>query len=69
MIENCGVIVRTGAFGQAVGTMLGQFSRQSGKSKSLHQPVGLMSPMTTLQLRGRIKKVHTAQLNKPLGVF
>jgi hypothetical protein len=35
----------------------------------LHQPVGLISPLTTLQLLGRMKKVHTAQLNKPFGVF
>jgi hypothetical protein len=41
------------------------FPSQSGKSNSLHQPVGLMSPFTTLQLRGRMKNVQTAQLNMP----
>jgi hypothetical protein len=45
------------------------FPSQSGKSNSLHQPVGLISPFTTLQLRGRIKNVQTAQLNMPLGVL
>jgi hypothetical protein len=34
----------------------------------LHQPVSLISPLTTLQPRGRMKNVHTAQLNKPFGV-
>jgi hypothetical protein len=38
-------------------------SGQSGKSKNLHQPVAL--PLTTLQLRGRIKNEQTAELNKP----
>jgi hypothetical protein len=47
----------------------GYLRRQSAKSKSLHQPVGLISPLTTLQPRGRMKKVQAAQLNKPLGVF
>jgi hypothetical protein len=42
-------------------------SGQSGKSKNLHQPVGLISRLTTLQLRGRMNNVQTAQLNKPLG--
>jgi hypothetical protein len=28
-----------------------------------------MSPVTTWQLRGRMKKVQAAQLNRPLGVF
>jgi hypothetical protein len=41
---------------------------QSGKSKSLHHPVGLISPLTTLQLRGLTKSVQAAQLNMPLGV-
>jgi hypothetical protein len=41
---------------------------QSGKSNSLHQPVGLISPRTTWQLRGRMKNVQTAQLNMPFGV-
>jgi hypothetical protein len=44
------------------------FAFQSGKSKSLHQPVGLISPLTTLQPRGRMKKVQTAQLSKSFGV-
>src|ERR1700722_669851 len=40
-------------------------SGQSGKSKNLHQPVGLISPLPTLQLRGRMKNEQTAELNKP----
>jgi hypothetical protein len=40
-------------------------SGQSGKSKNLHQPVGLISPLTTLHLRRRMKNEQTAQLNKP----
>ena len=40
-------------------------SGQSGKSKNLHQPVGLISPLTALQLRGRMKNEQTAELNKP----
>ena len=44
------------------------FPSQSGKSNSLHQPVGLMSPSTTFQLRGLTKSVQAAQLNMPLGV-
>jgi hypothetical protein len=51
-----------------ISTVLGCLSRQSGKSKSLHHPVGLILPLTTLQPCGRIKNVQTAQLNKPLGV-
>jgi hypothetical protein len=42
---------------------------QSGRSKSLHQPAGLISPLTSLQLRGRMKNVQPAQLNNPFGVF
>jgi len=38
---------------------------QSGKSKNLHQPLGLMSPRTTSQDRGGRNKVQAAQL-KPL---
>ena len=40
-------------------------SGQSGKSKNLHQPVGLISSLTTLQLCGRMKNEQTAELNKP----
>jgi hypothetical protein len=29
----------------------------------------LISPLTTLQLRGFTKSVHAAQLNMPFGVF
>jgi hypothetical protein len=35
----------------------------------LHQPVGLMSPVTTLHERGVMKSVQAAQLNRPFGVF
>jgi hypothetical protein len=35
----------------------------------LHQPVGLISPLTTLQLCRRMKNEQTAQLNKPFGVL
>jgi hypothetical protein len=34
----------------------------------LHQPLGLISPITTLQLPGGMKNVQAAQLNKPFGV-
>jgi hypothetical protein len=40
-------------------------SGQSGESKNLRQPVGLISPLTTLRLRGPMKNEQTAQLNKP----
>ena len=56
------------AFGQ-MSTVLRYLRRQSAKSKSLHQPLGLISPLTTLQLRGWMKNVQAAQLNNPLGVF
>jgi hypothetical protein len=49
--------------------VLGHLRGQSAKSKSLHQPVGLISPLTTLQLRGFTKSVQAAQLNMPFGVF
>jgi hypothetical protein len=54
---------------QRISTALAFPSGQSGKSKNLHQPVGLISPLTTLQLRGRMKNEQTAQLNKPFGVL
>jgi hypothetical protein len=38
-------------------------------SKSLHQPVGLTVPATTLHEVGLMKNVQTAQLNMPFGVF
>jgi len=41
---------------------------QSGKSKKLAPPGGLIAPLTTLQLRGLTKSVQAAQLNMPLGV-
>jgi hypothetical protein len=34
----------------------------------LHQPVGLISPATTLHAFGLTKKLQTAQLNMPFGV-
>jgi hypothetical protein len=40
---------------------------QSGKSKNLHQPFGLMSPCTTSQDRGGRNKVQAAQVRPLLG--
>jgi hypothetical protein len=45
------------------------FTGQSGMSNNLHQPVGLISPLTILQLWGRMKKVQTVQLNMPFGLL
>jgi hypothetical protein len=40
---------------------------QSGKSKNLHQPFGLMSPSTTSQDRGGRNKVQAAQMRPLFG--
>src|SRR6516164_9864058 len=40
---------------------------QSGKSKNLHQPFGLMSPATTWQDRGGRNRVQAAQVRPPFG--
>jgi hypothetical protein len=40
---------------------------QSGKSKNLHQPFGLMSPATTWHERGGRNRVQAAQARLPFG--
>jgi hypothetical protein len=40
---------------------------QSGKSKNLHQPFGLMSPATTWHELGGRNRVQAAQARPPLG--
>jgi len=40
---------------------------QSGKSKNLHQPSGLMSPATTSQDRGLRNKLQAAQVSPFFG--
>jgi hypothetical protein len=40
---------------------------QSGKSKNLHQPFGLMSPATTWQDRSGRNRVQAAQARPPFG--
>ena len=40
---------------------------QSGKSKNLHQPLGLMSPFTTSQERGLRNRLQAAQVSPFFG--
>jgi hypothetical protein len=52
-------------FSLLAGKML--LAHQSGKSKNLHQPFGLMSPCTTSQDRGGRNSVQAAQVSPFFG--